>query len=229
MAVAEETPALERGIYGLNELKRYVAYQHGGHSLPGHQVRYWITHALTPVDHAQRRPDYTFHDLVSLFVVRELVEAGVAPHSIRVAEEHLRARLHRPRPFATSKIFTDGVDVLYEADPTPAGQITSASRGGQEVIRPAIEAALRGIRFDNKGTAAAWDAKLQQLGNPFVTLDPRIQFGEPCVAGTRLPTAQLWEQSQSGVTDKALASAYDLPLESVRAALTFERDLASVE
>jgi hypothetical protein len=74
--------------------------------------------------------------------------------------------------------------MLYEGLPHSSGQITSASRGGQEVIRPAIEAAFRGVGFDNKGTAAAWNAKLRQRGDPFVTLDPRVANSAASVAGT---------------------------------------------
>jgi uncharacterized protein (DUF433 family) len=227
MPVAEAVPSLERGIYGLEELRRYAAYQRG-RTLPLHHVRSWMHHALAPDKHRSRRPDYTFHDLVSLFVVRELVDAGVAPAAIRSAEVHLRDRFHQPRPFATRKIFTDGVEVLYEPLPSAEGQITSASRGGQEVIRPAIEAALRGIRFDPHGLATAWDAKVKDRGDALITLDPRIQFGEPCVTGTRLPTAQLWEQAQAGESAHDLASSYGVSVSAVKAALTFEEKLASM-
>jgi hypothetical protein len=155
MIATGEKHDLGRGIYALNELQRYVAYQKR-RALRLQQVRYWVTHALTSTRHVTRRPDYTFHDLVSLFVVGELVDAGVQPHVIRDAEQHLRKSLGLERPFASIQVYTDGVDVLYQADPLMVNQITAANREGQEVLRPAIQAALRGIRYE-AGTASAWD------------------------------------------------------------------------
>src|SRR5437660_4299111 len=107
---------LERGIYALSELHRYVMFQHRG-ALPRQRVQYWMNHALSNAWHRPRRPDYSFHDLVSLFVVSELTEAGVRASTIREAEEHLRRRFGTARPFATTTVYTDGVDVLYEAEP----------------------------------------------------------------------------------------------------------------
>jgi uncharacterized protein (DUF433 family) len=225
MATAESFE-LGRGIYALVELQRYVAYQQRRVVGVG-SVRYWVTHALTASRHVTRRPDYTFHDLVSLFVVGELVEAGVQPHVIRDAEEHLQRSLRIDRPFAAIEVFTDGVDVLYEADPLVEDQITAANREGQEVLRPAIQAALRGIRYE-AGTAAAWDPYHGREGHALVTVDPRIQFGEPCVAGTRVQTSALWSQVRAGDSEAEVAAVYELPLEAVSAAVEFEDELAAL-
>src|SRR4051794_28546060 len=100
---------LGQGIYSLAELKQYVALDAGPDA--GEQVLPWLMDILLPVAHRSRRPDYSFSDLISLFVVRELRRAGVQPRAIRDAEAHFRKLWHTDRPFARESIATDGVDV----------------------------------------------------------------------------------------------------------------------
>lgn len=224
MAAIGKVDELGQGIYGLTELHRYVAYQQRRDVRLSH-VRYWAYHALNQPSHTKRRPDFTFHDLVSLFVVGELVAAGVRPHAIQRAESHLQSRFGLRRPFASTSVFTDGVDVLYEEDPLVVDQITAANRDGQEVLRPAIDLALRDIRWES-GVAVAWDPYPGLEGHALVTIDPRVQFGEPCVTGTRIPTAALWGQVRSGRGLAEVATDYSVSLQTVQAAVEFEQELA---
>jgi uncharacterized protein (DUF433 family) len=58
-----------------------------------------------------------------------------------------------------------------------------------------------------------------------VVLDPTVQFGEPCVADTRVTTAKIGEFS-SGAGRSELAQMFRLDEASVERALDFERRLA---
>jgi uncharacterized protein (DUF433 family)/DNA-binding transcriptional MerR regulator len=217
-AATLEAP-FERGIYALTELTRFVAIRHR-HPHTADQVARWLERGLGKSDHRSRRPDYSFHDLVSLFVVRELIDTGVRLADIAQAEEHLRAQLDFRRPFASIHILTDGVDVLYDANPHIIDQLTAANRSGQEVLRPTIEAALRDVHYE--GTVAArwtpWRA---------IVIDPAVQFGEPCIAGTRITTERLAHLNAAGDSPRRLAEVFDIPKEYVAQALEFERELAS--
>jgi uncharacterized protein (DUF433 family) len=210
--------ALGRGLYGVTELAHYVGYQAGATVKP-YDVARWLSRALNPVPHASRRPDYSFHDLVSLFVVRELVEAGVRPASIREAEAYLRDTLDMARPFASVRLQTDGVNVLYKASPAIEDQLTAANRGGQEVSVAAIETALRSVTFE-RDVAVRWSPE------PDVEVDPAVQFGAPHVRGTRIATAHLAELSKSEPVE-AVAKLYELRPKAVRRALEFEERLAA--
>jgi uncharacterized protein (DUF433 family) len=179
----------------------------------------WIRGGLAESEHQGRLPTYTFHDLISLLVVGWLRINGVKLSAIREAEAHLRRELRTPRPFAWEDIFTDGVDVLYRANPTVIDQLTAANRGGQEVMRRALGETLRGVRYENH-FAAWWDI------HPLVRLHPAIQFGAPCVADTRVLTSHLAELVRHGAAPEYLADAFELPLRAVAAALAFEEDLA---
>lgn len=175
---------------------------------------------LTAVEHRPRRPDYSFLDLVSMLIVRDLVRLGMRPSEVHAAEEHLRHRYHYEHPFAVVRLKTDGVDVFYEASPTIMDQITSANRGGQEVIKPAIHHALKDVSYES-GIAAAWSP------TPGVILDPRIQFGEPCVADTRVTTSQLAVIARSSAhrTPAEIGRLYRIDENAVRRALDFESRL----
>lgn len=219
-AVAKRNNHLGEGLYGLTELSRYVAYD-GGRAEPSRIAR-WLTRGLNPVGHRPRRPDYSFHDLISLFVVRELVAAGVKLPAIRTAERHLRERLEIPRPFASVRLKTDGVNVLYHAAPEVRDQLTAADLVGQEVLEPTIAAALRDVTYEHN-VAVRWHPETH------VELDPEVQFGEPCVAGTRIPTAQIVALLKKDHDIAAVARTYGISEEAVRDAHRFERRLTETK
>jgi uncharacterized protein (DUF433 family) len=213
-------PALRRGLYGLGELTGYLSF---GQEKPlsASTVSRWSL-ALGGVEHRPRRPDYSFADLISMLVVRNLAQLGLKMPDIRAAEDFLRHRYGHKHPFLSIRLKTDGVDVFYNPTPPIAEQLTAANRGGQEVIRPAITSALRGVSYHD-GLAAAWSP------SDGIVLDPSVQFGEPCIADTRVTTSQLAELAETSDTPPAeLAHTYRLPEEQVRRALDFEQKLALI-
>ncbi len=212
-----QNPAFRRGLYGLREIRRYLAFRHE-RPLSDSAVARWAVAGLSVRSHTARHADYSFLDLISLLVVRDLVNLGLPLRAIRNAEAHLRERLGVERPFASINLTTDRVDIFYEAAPTVVDQLTAANRGGQEVLVPAIRRALRGVRYD-AGVAASWSPTRG------IVLDPTIQFGEPCVSNTRITTTQLAELARYE-TPNDLARLYRLKWESVREALEFEDELA---
>src|SRR5947209_5483262 len=79
---------LNHGIYSLAELRGFLAFS--GQRRDGAMALPWLTRVLNPVDHQPRVADYSFSDLISLFVVRVLLEKGVRQKAIRDAEQYLR-------------------------------------------------------------------------------------------------------------------------------------------
>jgi uncharacterized protein (DUF433 family) len=212
----QEDPALRRGLYGLGELTRYLSLDQE-RPLTASNVARWAQHGLSSLEHRPRRRDYSFADLVSLLVVRNLMALGLGVADIRKSEAHLRERYGRAHPFVSVRLKTDGVDVFYDAFPAISKQLTSANRGGQEVLEPAIIGALRGVSYED-GIAAAWSP------TSGIVLDPTLQFGEPCIAEASITTAHLAElSSQSSPAE--LAHVYRIDEAAVRRALEFERRL----
>jgi uncharacterized protein (DUF433 family) len=207
-----------QGIYSLRELKRFVAYE--GKPEDADSVLPWLTRVLLPVAHRTRTPDYSFHDLISLFVVRELRRAGVTPASIRDSEAHFRRLWNTDRPFARESITTDGRDV-YPSRREITDQLEAGNRGGQQVMFDAVKDLLKNVRYD-EGWATAWAPA------PSVLLDPRVQFGEPVVVGTRIPTRSIAGSVEAvGVAQTATMFALRQP--AVRSAVRFEERLEALQ
>jgi len=209
-----------QGLYGTAELARYVVMYSGGEARMS-RVPYWLRNGLSRVQHQRHRPDYGFLELVSLFVVGDLLRAGLKLRQIRTAESYLQKQLGHPRPFATERIYSDGANVFFEAAPSVHDQITAADLEGQEALRGVLKLELKGVGYVD-GVASAWRAA------PSVVLNPAVQFGEPCIDGTRVQTRQLAKLSALGMAPKALAEDFELPLEEIRAGLKFEDALAAV-
>jgi hypothetical protein len=206
---------LGQGIYSLAELRSYLAFdgkaEDGGHALD------WLS-MLNDVAHRPRQPDYSFADLVSLFVVRTLLGKGVKPRHIREAETYLRAHRQTDRPFVCDDLLTDGQFVFF---PSVDGQIESANRGGgQQAGLVIIAPYLKRVKY-HEGAAVQWSPM------DHVVLSPEIQFGEPVIDGTRVLTAALADAAtEAGV--KQAAKWLAVSVDGARAAVTFERRLAAL-
>lgn len=49
-----------------------------------------------------------------------------------------------------------------------------------------------------------------ETAGPVITCDPRIQFGRPCIAGTRITAETIAEMAWAGDTVDGLANAYEI-------------------
>jgi uncharacterized protein (DUF433 family) len=59
--------------------------------------------------------------------------------------------------------------------------------------------------------------------NPLTLPDPRVQFGKPCLAGTRIPTSIIAERHGAGDSVEVLAEDYERSPQEIEAALRYER------
>ncbi|MDP9266281.1 MAG: DUF433 domain-containing protein [Chloroflexota bacterium] len=183
-------------------------------------VRSWVQKGLAPAPVHLAFGETTilsFHDLVSLMVVRRLTDEGVHLSRVRKAERYLRIEWRRPRPFATEHVLTGGNDVFVALE--KSGH-TAASRWGQESLPGLLRDALRDVRYAAMSELAeAWSPHAD------VMLRPDIQFGQPCIAGTRLTTRTVAELVAAGDAIDFVAEAYSIDIRKVEAALEFEEGL----
>lgn len=209
--------ALGAGVYGLAELRAFLAFS--GSPEDAERALPWLTSVLNPAGHRRRQADYSFSDLISLFVVRELLKKGVPQRTIHDAEKWLRAKWGTDRPFVRDEIKTDGVDVFCDDEVIPQ-QIESANRQGQQTLREAIKDRLTSVRYSD-GVAACW------VPASGVVIDPRVQFGEPVVKGTRIPTEAVANVAQNLGADRATVR-FGLTHDQIVAAVAFENQIASL-
>jgi hypothetical protein len=208
---------LGMGVYGLGELRAFLALS--GSTQDAKRALPWLTHVLNPVGHRPKRSDYSFSDLISLFVVRELRRKGVRPQTIRSAEEYLRVKWKTDRPFVSDEIQTDGQRILVD-DEVIAGQIESADLHGQQVMRELVKDRLAHVHYHD-GTAESWTPANGIL------VDPRVQFGEPVIAGTRLTTEAVAATARRMGLD-ATTGHLAVPLDAARIAVEFEEKLSAL-
>lgn len=207
-----------RGVYALSELRTFVAFY--GKRDDADSVVPWLNRALNPVAHRPHQPDYSFSDLISLFVVRECRRKGVRLAEIRKCEDYLRRKWKTDRPFVREEIQTDGA-TLYVDDEPVIGQIESAGLEGQQVMRELIKDRLTHVHY-NDGSAAYW------MPAERVLIDPRVQFGAPVVEGTRIPTEAVAQLAEARGPD---AAAHQLGISDAdaKSAIAFERRLAALQ
>lgn len=213
----ERHSALGRGLYSLGDLRAYLALS--GSSADAARAPYWYERVLLPDEHHRKwRPDYSFRDLISLFVVRELKQHGVRTRDIRTAEDYLRQKWKTRRPFANGTIQTDGSGIFVDQD-LIAGQLESADRRGQQAMLSPLRDRLTAVRYDEAtGFAANWSPE------PEVVIDPRIQFGSPVLSGSRIPTSAVADMA-SWATTKTIQNQLQISAARVEAALSFEQKL----
>lgn len=206
-----------RGIYTLADCVSLLKQ-------PRETVREWTLKGLAPTRRKGQRlspPSYNFLDLVSLYVVSELRKRGVPLTKIRVAEEWLRKECGYDRPLATTHLYSAGKDILVRlsVEDGVEHRLVAASRYGQGAIEEAFHCVMERVLYED-GVAIRWTPW------PDVEVDPRRQFGAPCVAGTGIQTATLYGFVQVGDDPATIAELYSLPLELVEHAVAWEKSLA---
>jgi uncharacterized protein (DUF433 family) len=148
-------------------------------------------------------------------------EHSISLQSLRRALEWMRERTERSHPLAAIPLLTDGASLLFEA----FGQYVNASHQGQLEWRAIVEPCLKRIERDADGSVVRMfpQSHLRQAPDERpVVIDPRVQFGRPCLAGTGVPTSVLFDRWAAGESAEDLARDFGLAAEQVDEALRFE-------
>ena len=109
---------------------------------------------------------------------------------------------------------------MFPKDEPIPGQLEAADLRGQQTMREMVKDRLTDVHYSD-GTAAYW-TPLEH-----VRLDPRVQFGEPVIIGTRVPTEAVAGVARQVGPEEA-ASWFDVSLPATTSAIQFEDRIASV-
>lgn len=224
-AKAESGPDGFSGIYEVPEAAGYLrasrmadeVYRVGSR----HLIR-WVRRGLvlpSLADVPGRELLISFEDLVSMRIIAALRAAGVTWPKIRKAEAWLRDHTGKPRPFATELLWTERSDVFAELQT----KLIAASRHGQlamDMLRNYLMP-VHGLTFGREQIAISWEPRAGIL------LHPLIQFGAPCIKGTRIPTRAVWGMLRGGDSLERVAHSYGISEEEVHAAVGWEEALAA--
>ena len=218
MSARTEAPGLGTGIYTPKQARSLVATFDRVDLAPT-VVGRWMRRR-------RHRALLTFDDLLSLRVAAALITYGLAFREVLDAEQHLTQRFHHPTPFATAEFKVWGTDIVTEET---GGDLESAVKQGQRAFL--IPDAGRWLSADAlRAAVGPLDVVDFRDGSPvsmrwgtYITLRPDVQFGEPCIDGTRIPTETVAALASRGLGDEEIAEEYDLGVRQVEEALLFER------
>ena len=162
-----------------------------------------------------------FRDLISLRAIAVMRANGVSHRQIITAERVLRNWYGHDYPFATMEFWMlPPKDILIKE----GGVLLSASRHLQsamdffeEYMRPS-----HNLTFDIFNISATW--------RPYdnVLLDPQIQYGEPCIEGTRVPTQVIWSFNKAGDNIDTLSYFYGIQKSRIEDAIAWENRIQEV-
>jgi uncharacterized protein (DUF433 family) len=181
----------------------------------------WIRSGLATPELAEapgRALLLNFEDLISLRVVAALRSYGVRWKAIWTAERWLRETTGHSRPFAREEMWTATSDVFVSF----RGMITAASKNGQlamEIVRDFL-IPIHGLVFADH-VATQWRPI------PGIVIDPRVQFGEPCIEGTRIPVRAVYASIEGGDRPEFVREAYNLTTDAMDSALSWGKRAAA--
>ena len=213
-----------KGIYEAPEAARYLkAADCGARVYPVRSATIirWIRHGFSSpdlVDTPGAELLITFEDLVSMRVIAALRAVGIQWKEIRATEHWLRNELGILRPFASESLWAGQGQVFGDW----TSQLLAASMHGQaafEVMRQYL-IPVHGLGFDEtSGMANSWEAA------PSIILTPEIQFGTPCIKGSRIPARTIAGMIDAGDSREWVIREFGISEEEADAACEWEHRL----
>ena len=196
-------PLLGRGIYDVAEVARIVRRH-------PETVARW-TRGADPLHHVESDRIISFLDVISLWVISELIRRGVPKGEIRVGGEYVAEHAGTNYPFAHQDLATVGAGFFSRFK-----EWVDVGKGGQGSFPVVIEELLSPIEFGSDLHASIWRPA------EGVWLNPKVQAGAPCVDGTRVPTRAIADLEAAGDHIEDIADDLNLDIAQVRAAVQYE-------
>jgi uncharacterized protein (DUF433 family) len=168
----------------------------------------------------------SFEDLISMRVIAALRSLGVTWQKIHVAEKYLRKKTGYLRPFAVKQVWSDTANIFAELE---KDVFLAASRQGQIAIPELLGEYLQPVgdmTFDKHKSvlvASTWTPHSD------ITLNPLVQYGEPCITGTRMRTRILAEMVNSSDSISFIENEFRLTKEQINHGLEWENRLRAVQ
>ncbi len=218
---------LNRPTYGLAQIDSLLGLHAG-------TARRWIDgyrrggkpYAPVVREHSTGEEIATWGEFIETRLLAEYRDAGVPVIRMRPAVEALRQELQVPYPLASARTWLrpEGRDLVRVVE-----EKVNLDPHLALVVVATGQALAWSAEADRFRTAIEWtgdcdDAEPRRLrpvaGINQVVVDPLLGFGEPVVRGVR--TEIIRELVQAGESQDAIAEVYELPRESVEAALRYE-------
>lgn len=201
--------------YPLVEAARYAA-------VPVATLRRWIGERPVIELPEDSVGQLSFYNLVEAFVLGGLRHRHNIPlQQLRRDVRELR-RLHPQvrHPLADLDLSTLRRSIFVDT----AEYLTNVSRGGQLAIIDVLRPFLERVERNPNGVVRLFPLTRKDPSKSprLITIDPRVAFGRPVIAGSGIPTAVLHERWKAGDSVAALAEDYDRTPDEIEEALRCE-------
>lgn len=218
--------------YGLGEAAHYL-------SIPENTVRSWVSGRSFPSRSGVRRSPalvaaadprrhlLSFVNLLELHVLGAIRrQHQVEMPKVRTALTQLAHKFNSPHPLIDREMLTDGTDLFA----VHLGTLVNLSRDGQLAMREMLDAHLKRIDRDARGLAIRLYpfTRATLVETPrFIVIDPRMAFGRPVIAGSRIPTTDVFERFKAGDSLDELVAEYGRSTQEIQEAIRYEAERAA--
>lgn len=169
----------------------------------------------------------SFRNLVELHVLAAVRRVHhVQLPLVRTALKYLSENLKIDHPLAHAQMQTDGTNLLVER----YGKLINATEAGQLEMKSIVARFLKRVEHDVRGRPIRLYPMLRNDSDDSsapIVVDPRIQFGRPCIAERGVPTTVVASRFLAGESVEALAHDYSVAVPDIEEALRFEQKLAA--
>lgn len=209
------------GIYDVPEAARYInasAEAQHVYAMSSPKLIRWIRQGLVSpalIGTPGRELLLNFPELISLRVIAALRKAGISLAAIHEAQHWLQTRTGHAHPFATETLWLGRGEIFVDW----SERLIATTRHGQmafDFLRSSVMP-VHGLAFDEKTQTACTWTPLDS-----VLLDPGIQFGAPCIQGTRIPTRTISGMVAAGESRAWVARDFAISMEKVEAACAWD-------
>jgi uncharacterized protein (DUF433 family) len=220
--VIAEHPGLDRigvGLYSIPEAARLL-------KTPAQRIQRWIQpdDVLIPRAFDLDERILSFFELIELHFVKLFRDAGVSLQTIRRAAKVAARTFGTRHPFAVHRFDTDGCTIFATLGSAEQGKsLLEDLEHGQYAFDQILRPFFKKLEYGKDDVVRYWP--LDTTGR--IVLDPKRRFGKPIDCLTGVPTNTLFHAVETGETEDAVAAWFNVPAEAVRAAVAFEKSLAS--
>lgn len=213
--------------YSPSDAARYL-------SLPVSTVRSWLFGQDYKTRRGRRRfqhiilvadPDsrlLSFRNLVELHVLRAIrTKHQLRLREVRPAVDYIRKQFAVRHPLSDEPLWTEGRQLFVEK----FGEMINASASGQAEIDAALRLHLERVERDIRGPIRLFPFETRK-DNPAlrrIVIDPRIQFGRPCIVGAAIPTSVVIDRFRGGDEIQEIAEDYGQTASDIEAAIRYEQ------
>ena len=165
----------------------------------------------------------SFINLIEAHVLRGLrTKHAFTMHHVKVALGELGKHDPLPHPLAFEDFLTDGADLFVDR----FGKLINLNRASQIAMRETFIAHLE--RIDRKGIDGPirffpFIRSEDVAGARTVSVSPRVAFGRPVIADTRITTAEIAGRVNAGDSVDQVAEDFDLTTQQITHAILFEQ------